>query len=63
FPEYYANIQHPISLAEISANIAAGSYQDVEAFEADVKLLFENARAYYRKGSLMATAAQELETV
>ncbi|KAH6918917.1 hypothetical protein BKA70DRAFT_1214696 [Coprinopsis sp. MPI-PUGE-AT-0042] len=64
YPQYYASLERPISLADIRANIAAGSYQDVEAFKADMRLLFENAKAYYRRNSWMyAAAAGEMEQV
>ncbi|KAH6918912.1 Bromodomain-containing protein, partial [Coprinopsis sp. MPI-PUGE-AT-0042] len=63
YPEYYASVQRPISLAEIRSNVAAGAYQDVQGFKADMKLLFENARAYYREGSWMAIVAEEMEAV
>ena len=45
--EYYAVVQNPISLGLIRKKIQKKEYKDIDAFEEDMTLLFENARSYY----------------
>jgi len=47
YPEYYNEIQNPISLDEIKKKIKQRKYKDVDTFIRDVKLMFNNAKEYY----------------
>ena len=45
-PEYYAMITKPIDLNTIGEKLAGGRYKKWAAFEADMLLLFANAKAF-----------------
>ncbi|XP_037534640.1 protein polybromo-1 [Nematolebias whitei] len=46
YPDYYQQIKTPISLQQIRAKMKNGEYESVELMEADLTLMFENAKRY-----------------
>lgn len=60
YPDYYAMIDEPISLAEISKKHAKGAYDSPEALVADFQLMYDNAVKYNDPESWIVQDAQEL---
>ena len=58
-PDYYAVVQHPISLAGVEAR----KYLSERAFADDMRLLFSNAKTFYPAGSPVYADAECLERV
>lgn len=48
YPEYYNEIDEPISLDEIKKKIKQRKYKDVQSFVKDCKLMFQNCKEYYK---------------
>lgn len=48
YADYYAIIQQPISLKEITKKVNTGRYQSPADFKADVYLMLNNAMTYVR---------------
>ena len=46
-PQYYASVQHPVSIVLVAQNIQKGVYQSWLAFEADILTMLSNARQYH----------------
>lgn len=51
YPDYYEEIKIPIALDNIRKRIKRREYKSVEQFEADVRLMCENAKKYNDDGS------------
>jgi len=51
YPDYYRDVKAPISLTQIDKRLAAGKYDTVSVFAADMDLLFGNAISYNAPGS------------
>ena len=49
--DYLLVVHHPIDLGTVRANLLAGEYAVPNDFILDVRLIFENAKAYNRRGS------------
>lgn len=45
-PNYYEVIENPISFSEIREKLERNQYAELEAFDADCKLLFQNSKTY-----------------
>lgn len=60
YPDYYALIEQPISLAEILKKISKGSYPDLALFLADVTLMYENAVLYNDPDSWIVADARKI---
>ena len=61
YPDYYLLIQSPIAIDMISKRVKNATYQKIEEFLADFKLMFANARVYNEEGSFVYDDANELE--
>ncbi|RKO99137.1 hypothetical protein CXG81DRAFT_28087 [Caulochytrium protostelioides] len=67
YPDYYEIIRHPVSLAEMTARIAAsdaageGGYAGLRGLQADVAQMVANARTYNQEGSAVWDDAGRLE--
>jgi hypothetical protein len=46
YPDYYALIPQPIGLIDVEKKLKSGGYPDLEAVDADMERLCENARTY-----------------
>lgn len=51
YKDYYELIEQPIDLQIIASRARNGGYRTLKEFEADVLLLFDNARLYNMEGS------------
>ncbi|XP_058969432.2 protein polybromo-1 isoform X2 [Pocillopora verrucosa] len=47
-PEYFEVISTPIDLLKIQQRLKTDEYEDVDAFSADIQLLFDNAIKFYK---------------
>ena len=45
--DYYSKIQNPIHLMKIRSKIEKQRYDDIDGFEIDMTMVFENARQYH----------------
>ena len=62
-PDYLEVVKHPMDLGTIRKKLEAGTYEDLDAFEADVVLMLENAMLYNGEGSQVYDMAQELMAI
>ncbi|XP_051957317.1 protein polybromo-1-like isoform X1 [Xyrauchen texanus] len=46
YPDYFQQISHPISLQQIRGKMKTNEYESVEQIDADLNLMFENAKRY-----------------
>ncbi|KAG9321032.1 hypothetical protein KVV02_004993 [Mortierella alpina] len=63
YPDYYEEIARPIALDGIKKKINNGAYKNLESFEEDFDLMFDNARQYNAEGSDVYLDAEELQQV
>ncbi|KAI9837464.1 MAG: hypothetical protein M1819_007112 [Sarea resinae] len=61
FPEYYAVIKNPISMAEIKKRIKQEDYQSLKEFRDDFRLMCNNARTFNEDASLLFQDANTIE--
>ena len=61
YGDYYAVINRPVCMFDIRKRVQMGGYPAWRDFEADVRLLFANARQYNMEGSLVCLDAAMLE--
>lgn len=59
-PAYYDVVSSPIDLLKVQQKLKTEEYDDIEDFQADVELLVNNAKAFYKKSSQEYKDAQEL---
>lgn len=60
YPHYYEEITKPVSFKEIDAKIASNSYNTVEQFEKDLKLMAHNAATFNDRESVIAQDAAKI---
>uniref|UniRef100_A0AAQ6A145 Protein polybromo-1 n=1 Tax=Amphiprion ocellaris TaxID=80972 RepID=A0AAQ6A145_AMPOC len=63
YPDYYQQIKHPIALQQIRAKMKNGDYESVEQMEADLTLMFENAKRYNMPNSSIYKRAFRLQQI
>uniref|UniRef100_A0A3Q3A0H8 Protein polybromo-1 n=1 Tax=Kryptolebias marmoratus TaxID=37003 RepID=A0A3Q3A0H8_KRYMA len=63
YPDYYQQIKTPISLQQIRAKMKNGEYESVEQIEADLTLMFENAKRYNMPNSSIYKRAFRLQQI
>jgi hypothetical protein len=61
-PDYYDIIKKPMDLGSVQKRLDAGGYHELEKFEGDVHLTFDNAMAYNEIGTVVYGMAKELKT-
>ncbi|KAK7058614.1 hypothetical protein VNI00_002250 [Paramarasmius palmivorus] len=61
-PNYFEVIKEPMDLSTMGAKLEAGKYKDRFAFQADFKLVVNNARQYNMPGSHVHNEAIAIET-
>lgn len=60
-PDYHEIIKKPMDLTTIRQKIEKNEYHSKEDFEADVKLIFENAKSYNHPSTIYYKYAEEVE--
>uniref|UniRef100_A0AAX7T1V2 Protein polybromo-1 n=1 Tax=Astatotilapia calliptera TaxID=8154 RepID=A0AAX7T1V2_ASTCA len=63
YPDYYQQIKQPTSLQQIRAKMKNGEYESVEQIEADLNLMFENAKRYNMPNSSIYKRAFRLQQI
>uniref|UniRef100_A0A3Q2DT07 Protein polybromo-1 n=1 Tax=Cyprinodon variegatus TaxID=28743 RepID=A0A3Q2DT07_CYPVA len=64
YPDYYQQIKQPISLQQIRlAKMKNGEYESVEQIDADLNLMFENAKRYNMPNSSIYKRAFRLQQI
>uniref|UniRef100_A0A8C2L4U9 Protein polybromo-1 n=1 Tax=Cyprinus carpio TaxID=7962 RepID=A0A8C2L4U9_CYPCA len=63
YPDYYHQIKNPISLQQIRDKMKNGDYEGIEQMEADLTLMFENAKRYNMPNSTIYKRAQRLQQI
>ncbi|KAJ3487118.1 hypothetical protein NLI96_g3752 [Meripilus lineatus] len=61
-PNYFDIIKHPMDLSTMNAKLESGQYKDRFAFEADFRLMINNAKQYNMPGSYVHSEATALES-
>ncbi|KAI9057062.1 hypothetical protein FKP32DRAFT_1598551 [Trametes sanguinea] len=61
-PNYFDIIKSPMDLSTMSAKLESGQYKDRFAFEADFRLMINNAKTYNMPGSFAHNEALALES-
>ncbi|XP_047439058.1 polybromo 1, like isoform X1 [Mugil cephalus] len=63
YPDYYQQIKHPISLQQIRSKMKNGEYESVDQIDADLNLMFENAKRYNMPNSSIYKRAFRLQQI
>ncbi|KAM8914118.1 polybromo 1, like isoform 2-T2 [Spinachia spinachia] len=63
YPDYYQQIKQPIALQQIRAKMKNCEYENVEQMEADLTLMFENAKRYNMPNSSIYKRAFRLQQI
>uniref|UniRef100_A0A3B4B2Y4 Protein polybromo-1 n=1 Tax=Periophthalmus magnuspinnatus TaxID=409849 RepID=A0A3B4B2Y4_9GOBI len=63
YPDYYQQIKHPISMTQIRQKIKNGDYDNLDQIEADLNLMFENAKRYNMPNSSIYKRAFRLQQI
>uniref|UniRef100_A0A667YBF2 Protein polybromo-1 n=1 Tax=Myripristis murdjan TaxID=586833 RepID=A0A667YBF2_9TELE len=63
YPDYYQQIKQPIALQQIREKMKNGEYESVEQMDADLTLMFENAKRYNMPNSGIYKRAIRLQQI
>jgi hypothetical protein len=63
YPDYYEQIQQPMTLEKVRKKIELLRYGDVDAFENDMTLIFENTRQFFDEKSEIYMDAEVLQNI
>jgi len=63
YSDYYKEIENPISLSQIRNRISRGLYERYTQLQADMNIMFENAKTYNRPDSGLYKSAVKLQKV
>uniref|UniRef100_A0A8D3E6I9 Protein polybromo-1 n=1 Tax=Scophthalmus maximus TaxID=52904 RepID=A0A8D3E6I9_SCOMX len=63
YPDYYQQIKQPITLQQIRAKMKNGEYESLDQMEADLNLMFENAKRYNMPNSSIYKRAFRLQQI
>ncbi|XP_034725671.1 polybromo 1, like isoform X4 [Etheostoma cragini] len=63
YPDYFQQIKQPIALQQIRAKMKNGEYETLEQMEADLTLMFENAKRYNMPNSSIYKRAFRLQQI
>lgn len=61
YPDYYGEIKNPIALSQIRTKIQKGEYENLTQVQADLNVMFENAKSYNRPDSSLYKTACKLQ--
>jgi len=60
-PDYFDIIKKPMDLGTIHKRLDTGGYHEIDVFQADTNLVFDNAMTYNEEGSVVYDMAKELK--
>ncbi|XP_068170705.1 polybromo 1, like isoform X2 [Antennarius striatus] len=63
YPDYYQQIKQPIALQQIRTKMKNGEYESVEQMDADLTMMFENAKRYNMPNSNIYKRAFRLQQI
>uniref|UniRef100_A0AAY4CCS3 Protein polybromo-1 n=1 Tax=Denticeps clupeoides TaxID=299321 RepID=A0AAY4CCS3_9TELE len=63
YPDYFQQIKQPISLQQIREKMRNGEYSGIEQMDADLNIMFENAKRYNMSNSSIYKRAQKLQQI
>ncbi|XP_061779568.1 protein polybromo-1-like [Nerophis lumbriciformis] len=63
YPDYYQQVKQPITLQNIRTKMKSGEYENVEQMDADLTLMFENAKQYNMPNSSIYKRALKLQQI
>ncbi|XP_071761621.1 polybromo 1, like [Centroberyx gerrardi] len=63
YPDYYQQIKQPVALQQIREKMKNGEYETVEQMDADLTLMFENAKRYNMPNSGIYKRAVRLQQI
>ncbi|XP_074547684.1 polybromo 1, like isoform X2 [Halichoeres trimaculatus] len=63
YPDYFQQIKQPIALQQIRAKMKNGEYETVEQMDADLNMMFENAKRYNMPNSSIYKRAFRLQQI
>ncbi|XP_011612227.1 protein polybromo-1-like [Takifugu rubripes] len=63
YPDYYQQIKQPIALQQIRAKMKNNEYESLEQIDADLSLMFENAKRYNMPNSSIYKRAFRLQQI
>lgn len=63
YPDYYQQIKQPISMSQIRQKIKNGDYDNLDQIEADLNVMFENAKRYNMPNSSIYKRAFRLQQI
>uniref|UniRef100_A0A8C3ACB6 Protein polybromo-1 n=1 Tax=Cyclopterus lumpus TaxID=8103 RepID=A0A8C3ACB6_CYCLU len=63
YPDYYQQIKQPVALQQIRAKMKNCEYENVEQMDADLTLMFENAKRYNMPNSSIYKRAFRLQQI
>uniref|UniRef100_A0A8C9SLA7 Protein polybromo-1 n=1 Tax=Scleropages formosus TaxID=113540 RepID=A0A8C9SLA7_SCLFO len=63
YPDYYQQIKHPISLQQIREKMRNNEYENIEQMDADLTLMFENAKRYNMPNSAIYKRVLKLQQI
>ena len=63
YPEYTKKIAKPMDLGTVGSKLRGGVYREVHSFEQDLCLIWQNAKKFNVKGSIIYDYAVDLERV
>lgn len=61
YPDYYNEIKNPIALSQIRSKLQRGEYENLTQVQADMNIMFENAKTYNRPDSTLYKTACKLQ--
>eukprot|EP01102_Stenamoeba_stenopodia_P004808 TRINITY_DN1517_c0_g1_i1.p1 TRINITY_DN1517_c0_g1~~TRINITY_DN1517_c0_g1_i1.p1 ORF type:complete len:1000 (-),score=289.72 TRINITY_DN1517_c0_g1_i1:35-3034(-) len=62
-PDYYQIIKNPMDFSTLRSNLNNGDYGTLEAFEADLLRIFQNAMIYNRPGTIYFDQAKSFQSM
>ncbi|XP_052425229.1 protein polybromo-1 isoform X1 [Carassius gibelio] len=63
YPDYFQQINHPISLQQIRSKMKNSEYESVEQIDTDLNLMFENAKRYNVPNSQIYKRVMKLQHI
>lgn len=59
-PNYFQIVQKPMDLETVKKTLLNGNYKNIQSFISDLQLIFENAKKYHGKSTVMWFISEEI---